>query len=80
VENIPNNEIPKELVTIYLFPRKASKDYFWIKNWVKNIFIIEGLFVGGSLTSTFVPAALEVAGLLPVYGLWERSEINIKNI
>nr|CAD2159276.1 unnamed protein product [Meloidogyne enterolobii] len=47
VENIPNNEIPKELVTIYLFPRKASK---------------EGLFVGGSLTSTFVPAALEVAG------------------
>uniref|UniRef100_A0A914NDC4 GDP-D-glucose phosphorylase 1 n=1 Tax=Meloidogyne incognita TaxID=6306 RepID=A0A914NDC4_MELIC len=51
-ENISNNTIPKELVTIYLFPRKASK---------------EGLFVGGSLTSTFVPAALEVAGLLPVY-------------
>jgi len=28
VENIPNNEIPKELVTIYLFPRKASKGCF----------------------------------------------------
>uniref|UniRef100_A0A1I8B253 Glycosyltransferase family 1 protein n=1 Tax=Meloidogyne hapla TaxID=6305 RepID=A0A1I8B253_MELHA len=31
------------------------------------IIILEGLYVGGSLISTFVPAALEVAGLLPVY-------------
>ncbi|KAL7070637.1 hypothetical protein ACQ4LE_009651 [Meloidogyne hapla] len=51
-ENKLNNECSKELVTLYLFPRKPSK---------------EGLYVGGSLISTFVPAALEVAGLLPVY-------------
>lgn len=40
------------LATIYLFPRKASN---------------EGLDKSSAFASTFVPAALEVAGLVPVY-------------